>query len=619
MIYIWHAWKSKIDNGCLNMVNRRNKLAWIYLGENYIKMMNIERSIGQYGERKCISNLLQETASELRESYIDFIGRLGQRNNSLYWWATSISEKNPYISKLFLYCCYLKVFERLIENHFRQELLVIVERQSLKDAIIRLAASKNVKIVDLSKRYVAWFESLNCILRIILSRVEFILLSVYRHLVTRSTIRRKYHRDQDDIVFIPWIDERSFHENSSYHDTYFGDLINVFKKKGLSICFFPHILPTISYNKALKSINRSGETFYIPFEYVSIIDVLRSAFYTLFKCRVLINNERFAGMNVSKLIRDEMMIHLGTRRICNTLLYYYAVKRLCSRQHIKMIIYTFENHVWEKMLCSAVRQCSSSTRLIGYQGYAIPSLMQLVYYPSKYEQSIMPFPHRIVTCNETVKEIWSQYGYPKENDFFLVGPSVRYQYLRELISEENCCNFEEAPDGIHRLLLATTIEKTRSLEMIIKVVSAFRNKDGYEILIKPHPCMPITADLIEELMGITLPSNVHFTNQAISELLKGVDLLFYSDSLTAYEALAHGVPAVHIQSDLDISLDSLDWIPECRWTAGNEEQIYSATESIFDLPVTAKNNYKNMWIDVVRRVFSTFELDASNVFLWTRH
>jgi len=78
---------------------------WIYLGKDVPFSLSLNKLFGKQGRRLEIADLLQVTAKQTRQQYIDYIGALGSAQKTKCWWLTSISEKNPCIS-LFLLLWY---------------------------------------------------------------------------------------------------------------------------------------------------------------------------------------------------------------------------------------------------------------------------------------------------------------------------------------------------------------------------------------------------------------------------------------------------------------------------------------------------------------------------------
>lgn len=103
-----------------------------------------------------IGKILQEKALELKNSYIELIGRLGIKYSEKYplaWWTSMVAERNEMSTHAFLTVCYYNIFSDIYENDSLQNRsLIIVESISLYHLIIKQLRKKH-KVVKLGKPY----------------------------------------------------------------------------------------------------------------------------------------------------------------------------------------------------------------------------------------------------------------------------------------------------------------------------------------------------------------------------------------------------------------------------------------------------------------------------------
>ena len=111
---------------------------WVYLGKNVPFSLKLEQLLGTSTKIK-IGDLLQEIAKEFRQEYIDYIGELSLAAERLHpigcWWLSSVSEKNPFISDVFLHFCYIKFCQRIIGN-LSSDLFIVCETRALAQALL---------------------------------------------------------------------------------------------------------------------------------------------------------------------------------------------------------------------------------------------------------------------------------------------------------------------------------------------------------------------------------------------------------------------------------------------------------------------------------------------------
>ena len=108
------------------------------------------------------------------------------------------------------------------------------------------------------------------------------------------------------------------------------------------------------------------------------------------------------------------------------------------------------------------------------------------------------------------------------------------------------------------------------------------------------------------------------SDRSVADLLKGSDVLIYTYSTTCIEAIAAGIPVVHVESDLMVDLDPLDFNPEARLSARNPEEIVKCIEEAIAMDEKELSRKRKMWGDVVRNLFggvdnSVYRLFSSDV------
>ncbi|MDG6251207.1 hypothetical protein, partial [Methanocalculus sp.] len=113
-------------------------ISWLYLGKNVLLCEDITKILGGMYHRIMIGGELQNTARNFRQEFIDYVGKMNNAHamGDTCWWLTSISEKNPYVSDLFLNFCYLHVGIKHIKES-KQDLIIIFESTALMKSICK--------------------------------------------------------------------------------------------------------------------------------------------------------------------------------------------------------------------------------------------------------------------------------------------------------------------------------------------------------------------------------------------------------------------------------------------------------------------------------------------------
>jgi hypothetical protein len=575
------------------------KFKWAYLGDNVSRAITIERLIGDKGERLQIAGKLQESAHSVRLPYINLIGDLSIKRNSILWWAGAISEKNPY-DKLFLNCCYMRVAEQLLGESHNRNLVLFVESTALRKALQRSAHRKGCKVKDLEMFWFKSIESLKGISMFFIRRVFFISSGWKRYLIMKRY--RYVHNFMNDktgkplVLIHTAIDQRSFGSDGTYRDSYFGHFSEYLRERGDSVIIVPYVLfPysswATSFAGALERMKDSGEQFLIPDLFLRPVDYIRAAYNSLYSLRSLGRIE-LSGIDISDLMNEKKWQDFIGTNIAHNLLFYYLVKRWREiGVKIDRLIYLYENQSWEKMFCYAMKQFYPDAKIIGYQHSAISEMM-LNYFPSKIERDIIPTPDVIVCNGVKPKEQLKQYGYYK--DKLKAGPAIRYVYLHDLLrANEDKQHRKFEPDKV--ILISLSIG-SEAIELCLKIIEAFKN-DKRKVVIKPHPISPIEFFLKKQ--NIKLPQNIEIRNSPISELLPYSKVLIYTSSTTCFEALAYHIPVIHVRSDYVIDMNRLEDYPEAFFVANTPREIRETVERV---DTYSKNN--NIFESIVKENFS---------------
>ena len=602
----------------ISKVVGNNRFKWAYFGENVPHAIAVERLLDANGERIDIADTLQETAHTLRQEYIDYIGKLSVKCNSMLWWASSLSEKNPFISKTFLYSCYVKVALSLLESYKQENLILFVENRALRLSLVKnISETFGCDVAHLEPKFSHVLESLTDRMKFIVKHVWFIINNIYRivltqhiyHLNKTDLFCEKGNSNNDLILLHTWIDHRSFSQNNTFHDAYFGKLSNYMAKQRKNIAVVPYILHTVSYTKTIKRLINYNGRIIIPSAYLKLSDILH-----VFKATMEKPPKKeypyFECIDISSLIYNDNLNDWKDARMASNLLFYHVVKNWKKRGiSIERFIYTFENHMWEKVYCNAFREYYPLATLVGYQHAAI-SKMYLNYFISDNEHAIIPFPDKVITNGKYSTDLLLDSGY--DSNKLICGGAIRYEYLIEILKQPTQKKMKKHNKSMN-ILVTSSIDKNEAVELILKVLEAFESNDMYNIIIKCHPVMPYQQ--IANELGITsLPAHFTVSMEPMSTLLSNCDLLLYTSSTTCIEALAAEVPILHVGSNFIIDRDVLDSMSNHHSSAKTVENIQIEvsklvgmdSDELYKKNMISKDTAKSTFGEVNDLVFDMF-------------
>ncbi len=338
-------------------------------------------------------------------------------------------------------------------------------------------------------------------------------------------------------VFIhSWADERAFQVPGTYTDTYFGTLGKDLKEKGYRCAYAVSVLPTIFYPRAVSRLMGYGEEIYLFEEFVGIRDLLAAFTVARRGGEGLPERASMTGIDISPVIRAEILAARRNTRAEQSYLAYRAARAITRAFPVGSFIYTFENHMWEKMFCAGFRLASPRTLLVGY-AHSIVNPMYLSYSLSSRELATAPLPDRIAVNGPHARENLVASGFPP--DRVVVTGAFRYPS----IGKESPLREKKAGRTV---LVPLTAGIDESLELALKSVLALGGVPGIRVILKPHPSISVDV-LLSNLPG--LPPSVEVSSDPVDRLLDRADLVLYTSTTVAVEALGRGIPLVHVKSD----------------------------------------------------------------------
>lgn len=577
------------------ILNVYEDFEWVYLGKDAVNATKIERLIGARGKRIETSGILQETARELRQPYIDYIGKLSVKNNSLEWWSSCLSEKNPYTSNTFLFSCYLKVAEKILSNKQSMNLIFFIENDA-----VRKSVSKNFNIESTPHSGI-----LKDIKKFILSKGWFLIKNLSRIIFAKYKYRmhNKVNRLKPLVLIHTFTNRGSFDANGSFKERYFVGLKENLERYSGNVVFMPYIWTDAPYDDILRKISKSEEAFLIPHAFLSVFDV-----FSVFLKDVAGKPKKetyplFKGMDISDLIYDDLKNEwLGGRRPSD-MLFYSLVGRLKENNiSIDTIIHTHENHTWEKILHLAIRRFYPKSYIVGYQHVPL-SRMTLNYFFSNVEPDIVPLPDRLLTTGVYYERFLVESNYPK--DLIKTAGALRYQYLAGSASAQR----PEKP----KILVTFSADKSDIVELLIKLIDALGGKGQYKVILKFHPFMPF--EKVSQGLSLKLPPNFIVSDSEFKVCLKGSSAVVYTGSATAIEAMAAGVHPLHVASGFLVDADRLDLNPELRFSATTPDELEVYVQKIVSMPEEELARKRTLWSKTVSEIFGKIDQETYKLFL----
>lgn len=577
-------------------------LQWAYLGASVLKMRKAEARLGRGAVHLGTAKDLQTAAASLRSAYIDYVGDLGAQRDSDAWWFSTLSEKNPAISKAFLHICYAAVAAELCRRHGGAGMLLLV----VEDAGVRNAVAAHLR--ENGTRFTEAREPLGSRLAVIARDwAEMLARRVYgigRHVVRMVTARLmgfsagiangiSAGEAPSWVLLYNWVDDRSFDDGGRYRDVYFDRLREELTKRGLHVAVVANVLARSPFRRFLGWLKGSGVPLLVPEAALTPGILWRWSRSLPLGPPPRRAWPRFKNLDVSDILNEAGRIDWINQRAADVLLISEVVRQWSRRLNVQALIYPYEGQSWERGYCRALRAHCSRARLIGYQ-HATVSPMWLSHFISQAERGKVPFPDRVVTNGPHPYDLLRKNGVPEQ--VLACGGALRYGSALGREAPEPA----RAPSGRSplRVLVTPSIVMTQAAELLLAALRAFQEPGAFKVTIKFHPCFP-AARVLAEAGVDSPPAHVTIATEPVPMLLRDADVLVYTDSTTAVEALAQGVPIVHFASNYEIDTDPLATFEGVRVSVDTAETLRAAARAVVDADAGARAARVRRWRDAV--------------------
>lgn len=580
--------------------------AWVYLGGDIREVKRWEAVLGDGCPREAIGDLFQKTADALEPDFLKWIDRLGTAcRGTLGWWLGQIAEKNTNISTLFLQMCLLKSALHLLEQT-PGDLVVVSPWKALRDALRAAALSRGWKIRSLSVSPPE--KALQGILLFTgMARVRLALL--YKWCLWRAAMKRLRIADDAvcDVLLHTWLRPDCVAPDGTFIDRYFGELPDKLAEsdRRCLYCVLPgsFAAPVRSWVPLLDALNRTWGVF-PAHRYARWRDIVAAMFYVPILCNIPRGKQIFSGMDVTPLMQAERSLQRWSGRPASAYLYYKTMRRISDTGNAPgYVIYTYENHSWEKALCLGTHEGRSKTRTIGYQHSYVPWGF-LSYMAETGERRSACMPDRIVANGPFWGEWFRSRGY---EDVSVAGA---------LRTAPRVAMSERIPAGTRPMLfVCPTVCLQPTLELILQVHRAFADDNGVEVWIKPHPIGKLTEDMCRDLLDGDWPAHFHYTEEPAARLLQRTSVLIYTSTSVVYEALTLGIPVVAWRTEFEIDRDPLRWQPEIRCCAATPAELRQLVAAALDMLPDAKALWKRTAQDVARKCQAPIGANVVEAFL----
>jgi hypothetical protein len=517
-------------------------------------------------------DMINSVANRLSDEIINIDQKLIRSRFYKSWLASNLGERNPYTSDFFLNICQsIAIIEsvRLGGHH-----CVVIDDQDYGQTLLETCRHNQINTVwhglNLKPSKYRW------------SKIIKALLSGLKFSVKQISAGRKWQNNGsikgNGVFLLSWTNSSTFSSEWPKNlDSYFGILPQWIRKFGYKPHWLGNPRSWIDTTSSIVANASAAIDIAIPMptliKYRDIGPAIWGWFIFPFAIK---KNLIVAGIDVSPVVQFFVRKELSSPQIIQALLLANIAKNMKSKQITPdLIIYTYENQPWEKILLAGFHRFLPNTKMIGVQ-HAPFAEHYLSAYPSKRQWAEKTAPDILITIGpEFLRHLITRNAPP---DRVIVGGSLRMSHLAN--------NAPYQPNTTHnkikRILVSCPMQTSEATELSVKAIYATLGSKNFELLINFHPSsQPMLIHSVKEVIR-NLPNcdHVKFTNEPARSWIKKSDLLIYNSSGTVFDAIREGVPSLYVGPVNGLDLGKLPGKEKviCRTI----ENIRAAIDQIFE-------------------------------------
>ena len=397
---------------------------------------------------------------------------------------------------------------------------------------------------------------------------------------------------------------RSFNDPGKFHDVYFGPLIpEAARSKRTALIvglLYDNPFDQIRCIKKLKI-----PTQVVPLESLLtlkglVLAILQSAINYCLSIKVK-GAFNIGGANVEFLVKRAIRQSINSGEHFNNSKVLLVAKWLGRHTKPDLCIYPFEARSWEKMLITGLKSQSPMTKIIGYQHTSF-SRHHTHLSLGLDEHKVTPLPDQVLTCGDVTAQWLSEHGgYPED----FIKPACALRFTPGIASMDR-----HGPARIRNILVVLATSQREYNVTPAFVERALVDLDSeFEVRVRTHPSLPELD--FEETIILTR------SNNALVEDLDWADVVIYSSSTVAMEAVFSGIPVIYVDNGEFLDTDPLLEFDGLKWTVQDPKQLVTVLNEIFNLSPKFLENRRKIGKDYVNRYLKPITEESLAVF-WER-
>lgn len=573
---------------------------WCYFGINIERKQKIETLLSTT-KRYYYAKELYKLSHDLKGPFLDWIAKINlQYKNDLCWWAARLASKSPFQTDFFLLFCYFNLIQDWVLNKSLSIplLLIIIEDPYLhrlletevhKTGINSVFVKRSRFRMIISVFFYRIKSGLAVALFLWRKTISFLIDS---YLKIKFLKRLKSIKDYPaQVMVFTFFNERSF-KKGAFKDIYKFALIGDIYEKADHKVIIGSQLEASGFLG--NTILKTKDNYFLPNFYLKINDWLK----VFFMHPIMPSDKRvqiLQSTDYSVLFFREYLQESASTSFWTRLCLYYAYKNYFDEnKQLKLVIYPFENQPMEKMILLAIQKANCNIVSVGYQHSTI-SPMEINHFLGLEEYKFTPCPDYIVTNSTHYTKVLNLAGFKQTK--IINGGSIRYAKKTE--KDDFAIRESRSEKNILFLLQPPTC---RSLELIYYLRNVVSKNYSFKLYVKPHPEF-FNHKLRKAIRGID--KTVIISLDLLDEILRKIDVVVYSSTTAALEALNKRIPVYKVDTEL-IDLDILDdlGLKPYRMTERQEIDLdlinFSENISSSDGDVISEPIKEEVWLSILK-------------------
>jgi hypothetical protein len=510
------------------------------------------------------------------EEYINAIASLSFIYNSREWWANSMSEKNEHVSSHYKYLCLFYCLVKTLKKYYDTQMCIfIVCADEIFEQLKIYCEQNHIKINSLENsiilRFRSIYENVYDLVKIVRYLIKMAIWKMYIPHKLKFRIRKETNNKNSFFVVRSWFDSRFLIEDGNCQDAYFGKLPEYLAHQGSKVIILANFIN--NYRKIVKKMQDTRNFLIVPEEYyLKYSDIVRSLFYLSFTRMKLKRKISFIGLDVTGIYEKEYAKGCSSVSYISSILRYLVARRFAQSIEFKAYIQTFENYAWEKMTIIGIREVRPMVKILGFQ-HAFISRNSFKYFPGKMEKGIIPLPGSIITMGKVTKEIMGKYG-SYDSDIISIGCALRQEYLSNLVPFQR--------RNFNKVVVPLTMVSYEAILTIKFLCDSALPKTNIQVVLRCHPSLPFES--FKKHIDFTIPDRFIIDNdKSVREELSDTDMVLYTWSTVAIEALKQGLPVIYLDILYPMYVDPLFECDNLKKNVRKPEELLLVVKSYYDM------------------------------------